>query len=86
MGFYLEIRIRMIGSLIKISDSKPHPASIGDESLYIWIPLAKKFKGIPALMTVTCRDIQEYDLEYAAAIKFRSIALMGFGLICRYVV
>ena len=62
MGFYLEIRIRMIGSLIKISDSKPHPASIGDEYLYIRIPIAKRFKGVPAFMTVSCRDIPVKDL------------------------
>ena len=45
-------------SIIKISDNKPHPPFIGGESLSIRILLAKTFKGIPALMTVTCKDTQ----------------------------
>ena len=52
----------MIGVLINRSVRKPHPASIGDEYLYIRIPLAKRFKGVPAFMTVSCRDIQVKDL------------------------
>ena len=73
----------MIVSLKNISDSKPHPAPICDESLYIQIPLAKRFKFVPALMTVTCRDIQEQDIEYVAVIKVGRIALVGFGIVCR---
>ena len=48
----------MGGSLINSSDTKPRPTSVGDEPLSIRIPLVKKFKGVPELMTVTRRDIQ----------------------------
>ena len=68
-------------SLIKRSDRKPHPASIGDESLSICIALGKTFKEVPALLTVTCRDIQVYDFEYIAVSEFVSTASVGVGIV-----
>ena len=70
-------------SLIKRSDRKPHPASIGYKSLSICIALGKTPKGVPALVTVTCRDIQVYDFEYVAVIEAGSVASIGVGLVWR---
>ena len=62
MEFDFSVGISIIYGLINIIGIKPHPVSIGDEYLYIRIPLSKRFKGVPAFMTVSCRDIPVKDL------------------------
>ena len=60
---YLAIGISMRCSLIKISDFKPCPASIHDKYLPIRIYLEKPFEIVPALVTVSCRNVEIKYLE-----------------------
>ena len=73
----------MSGSLINIIDSKLFPSSIGDELLSIRFPFAKTSKGVPELMTITCRYIQVQYFEDVAVSEVRSISRVGVGLVWR---
>ena len=63
VGDELALGMGMSCSIIKSVYCKSLSTSICDESLPIWIPLAKPFEGVPELVTVACRNVQIQDIE-----------------------
>ena len=82
----LEVIICIGGIIIYISDSKPRPASISNESFPLRIPLSEVFKGVPALVAATCRYVEIYNIEDASASEVGSITFIGVQLFWRDVV